>query len=52
MCAIGCSSDTASHYAYVVDQFGSAKVYEGDKESCEKIADILASIGLVVKVSQ
>ena len=52
MCAIGCSSDTASHYAYVVDQFGSAKVYEGDKESCERIADILASIGLVVKVNQ
>ena len=50
--AIGCSSATASQLAHVADQFGSVKVYEGEKEKCEGIADILGSAGLLVKVSQ
>ena len=50
--AIGCSSSTASQLAYVADQFGSVTVYKGEKEECERVADILGSIRLVVKVSQ
>lgn len=52
MAGIGCSSEKASQLTYVADQFGSVKVYEGDKESCDRIADIIGSTGLVVKVSQ
>ncbi|KKR62840.1 MAG: ATP-dependent Clp protease adaptor protein ClpS [Parcubacteria group bacterium GW2011_GWB1_41_5] len=50
--AIGCSSATASQLAQVADQFGSVKVYEGEKESCGKVADTLGRIGLLVKVTQ
>ena len=52
MVALGCSSEKASQLAHVADQFGSVKVYEGDKESCGKVVDIIGSVGLVVKVSQ
>jgi len=52
MKAINCSSAKASQLAQVADQFGSVKVYEGDKEACERVADILGGIGLLVKVTQ
>lgn len=52
MSGIGCSSEKASQLTYVADQFGSVKVYEGGKEDCDRIADIIGSTGLVVKVSQ
>lgn len=52
MAALGCSSEKASQFTYVADQFGSVKVYEGSKEDCDRIADIIGSTGLVVKVNQ
>ena len=52
MLAIGCSSEKASQLAQVADQFGEVKVYEGSNEDCERVANIIGSIGLVVKVSQ
>jgi len=52
MKAIGCSSEKASQLAYVADQFGSVKIFEGSEDECERVADILGSAGLVVKVSQ
>ena len=52
MTALGCSSEKASQLTYVADQFGSVKVYEGSKEDCDKVADIIGGTGLVVKVSQ
>lgn len=52
MAGLGCSSEKASQLTYVADQFGSVKVYEGDKESCDKVADIIGSTGLIVRVSQ
>ncbi|MES2315321.1 MAG: ATP-dependent Clp protease adaptor ClpS [Patescibacteria group bacterium] len=50
--AIGCSSARASQFAYVADQFGSVKVFEGEREKCERVADIIGSAGLIVKVTQ
>ena len=52
MKAIKCSSAKASQLAYVADKFDSVRVYSGNKESCEKVADALGSIGLLVKVTQ
>ena len=52
MAGLGCSSEKASQLTYVADQFGSVKVYEGDNESCNKVADIIGSTSLIVKVSQ
>jgi hypothetical protein len=49
--AIGCSEATASQMAHVVHNFGSIVAYKGEKESCERVADILGKIGLLVKVT-
>jgi hypothetical protein len=51
MKAINCTYATASQLAHVADQLGSVAVYKGNKERCEKIADVLGSIGLDVKVA-
>lgn len=52
MAGIGCSSEKASQLTYVADQFGSVKVYEGGKQDCDRIADIIGSTGLIFKVNQ
>lgn len=52
MAALGCSTEKASQLTYVADQFGSVKVYEGSEEECNRIADIIGSTGLIVKVNQ
>ncbi len=52
MKAIGCSSTTGSQLANVAEQFGSVSVFTGSESQCEKVADILSSTGLDVKVSQ
>lgn len=52
MKAIGCSSTTGSQLANVAEQFGSVTVFTGSEAQCEKVADILGSIGLDVRVSQ
>lgn len=52
MKAIGCNSTKASQLANVSHQFGSVTVYKGDKEKCERVADVLGSVGLVVTVVQ
>lgn len=48
--AVGCSPAVASQLAYIAHEFGSVTVFKGSLEACEKAADILGSIGLVVKV--
>lgn len=48
--AIGCDVATAQAYAMEVHTTGSAKVYEGDLESCERVAKILEEIRLQVKL--
>lgn len=50
--AIGCSEITASQLAYIAHQFGCASVFKGTREKCEQVANVLGSIGLVVKVVQ
>ena len=50
MKAIGCSIEKAFRFAYVADQLGSVVVYEGERGDCEKVASILGSTGLQVKV--
>jgi ATP-dependent Clp protease adaptor protein ClpS len=52
MKAIGCSATKGSQLANVAEQFGSVSVYAGSEAQCEKVADILSSTGLDVKVSQ
>jgi ATP-dependent Clp protease adaptor protein ClpS len=52
MKAIGCSATTGSQLANVAEQFGSVSVYTGSEAQCEKVADILGSTGLDVKVTQ
>lgn len=52
MRAIGCSHATGSQFANVIDQMGSAAVFNGSKVKCEAVADILMSIGLSVQVTQ
>lgn len=49
--AIKCTSEKASQLANVADQFGSVVIFVGKIEKCEKVADILGSGGLEVKIS-
>ena len=50
--AIGCSTATASQLAHTAEQFSNVVVFNGSYEKCEKVAEVLGSIGLDVKVSE
>lgn len=48
--AIGCPVETGYAFAEEVHTTGSARVYEGDLESCERVASVLEEIQLKVKL--
>jgi ATP-dependent Clp protease adapter protein ClpS len=50
--AVRCSLAQARAYSWEVHSKGSAVVYRGAREHCEAVADVIGSIGLLVKVSQ
>jgi ATP-dependent Clp protease adaptor protein ClpS len=50
--AVRCSLSQARAWSWEVHSKGSAVVYEGALERCEAVADVIASIGLQVKISQ
>ena len=49
--AIGCSFVKASQLARTAEMFGCVVVFRGSENECEKVADVLGSIGLDVRVS-
>ena len=50
--ATRCSLARARELSWQVHHQGFAVVYEGPRERCEAVADVLGSIGLLVKISQ
>ena len=50
--AIRCTLSQARSLSWEVHTKGQAVVYEGPRERCEAVADVLGSIGLRVKLSQ
>lgn len=48
--AIGCSLEAGYAFAEIVHNDGSAKVFEGDLEACERVAYVLEEIELQVKI--
>ncbi len=50
--AIGCSLSRARAISSEVHTKGSSTVFEGTRERAEAVADVLGSIGLLVKVVQ
>ena len=50
--AVRCSLSQARAFSFEVHSKGSAVVYQGALERCEAVADVIGSIGLLVKVSQ
>ena len=50
--AIRCTLSRARAIAYEVHTKGRSIVYEGPRERCEAVAEVLGSIGLLVKVTQ
>lgn len=50
--AVRCGLAQARAFSTEVDTKGSAVVYQGALERCEAVADVIGSIGLLVKVSQ
>lgn len=50
--ATRCSLSQARAFSHEVHTKGSAVVYEGPLERAEAVADVIASIGLQVKISQ
>ena len=52
MVAIGCTYAPALILVNEVEHKGFAEIFSGSKNDCDKVADILCSIGLDVVVSQ
>lgn len=50
--AVRCTLSRAREISWEVHSKGSSVVYEGVRERCEAVADVLGSIGLLVKVEQ
>ncbi len=50
--AIRCTLSRARTLSWEVHTRGQAVVYEGPRERCEAVADVLGSIGLRVKVAR
>lgn len=50
--AIRCTLSRARQISMEVHTKGSAVVYRGARERCEAVADVLGSIGLLVKVER
>ena len=50
--AVRCSISQARAWSWEVHSKGSAVVYQGALERCEAVADVIASIGLQVKISR
>lgn len=50
--ATRCSLSQARAWSFEVHSKGSAVVYEGPLERCEAVADVIGSIGLLVKVAE
>jgi ATP-dependent Clp protease adapter protein ClpS len=48
--AIGCTLEAGFEFATVVDSEGSANVFQGDLEACERVASVLEEIALKVKI--
>jgi ATP-dependent Clp protease adapter protein ClpS len=52
MVAIRCSPQRGFEFAYSIHNSGKAIVYEGHKERCEAVSEILTSKGLRVTMEQ
>jgi ATP-dependent Clp protease adaptor protein ClpS len=50
--AVRCSLSQARAFSWEIHSKGSAVVYQGALERCEAVADVIASIGLQVKLSR
>jgi ATP-dependent Clp protease adaptor protein ClpS len=50
--ATHCSLARARELSWEVHSKGSAVVYEGPRERCEAVAEVIAAVGLRVKVAQ
>ena len=48
--AIHCTLSRARAIAWKVHTAGSEVVYSGHKERCEAVAEVLAAVGLIVKI--
>ncbi len=48
--ALNCTLSRARAISHEVHTRGSAVIYEGHRERCEAVGDVVASIGLLVKV--
>ena len=49
--AIQCSYEAANRFAHVIHLTGKATVCTGTQEKCDDVADKLAEIGLIVRVT-
>jgi ATP-dependent Clp protease adapter protein ClpS len=50
--ATHCSLARAREISWEIHSKGSSVVYEGHRERCEAVAEVIASVGLRVKVAQ
>lgn len=50
--ATGCTPEEAYIETWEIDKLGSSVVHHGGKEECEGVAQIIATIGIRVEVSE
>jgi hypothetical protein len=51
MVATGCSADEAYIEAWEIDHLGSSVVHQGPEDECNRVANIVSTIGIQVEVS-
>lgn len=52
MIATGCSREEAEIETWEIDRFGSCVVHRADRSECERVAEIISSIGVKTEVEK
>ncbi|MCB8932733.1 MAG: ATP-dependent Clp protease adaptor ClpS [Fimbriimonadaceae bacterium] len=52
MVATHCSADEAYMEAWEIDHLGASVVHQADEDECRTVAEVIATIGIRVEVSQ
>ena len=51
MYATGCTYEAGNRFAHIIHLNGKSTVYTGAQEKCDDVADKLAEIGLIVRIT-
>jgi ATP-dependent Clp protease adaptor protein ClpS len=52
MCATGCAEEEAEIETWEIDHLGKSVVHFGEVDECQKVASVIATIGIYVEVRE